>query len=280
VLITGANSGIGRETALELARRGATVVMTARDLRKGNEAREDIVSRSGNSSVELMHLDLASLANVREFAAAFLDTHPELHVLVNNAGLTLSRRSTTVDGYETTFAVNHLGHFLLTELLLDRLIASAPSRIVILASGAHKGARRGLDFDDLQCEQRYRGFPVYCRSKLANLLHMRELAERLDGTGVTVNAVHPGWVRTNFGREGDTGFVMGTLGDFFARFLAIKPVDGARTTIRVASDPELEGVTGQYFYKERPVTPSRAAQDDAAALRLRDVSDRLVGASR
>ena len=194
VLITGGNAGLGLETAVALATMGAAVTITARDAARGDAARQEIIERSGADpqQVEVMALDLASTDSIRRFAEAFLASHPRLDVLVNNAGLILSERTETEDGFETTFGVNHLGHVLLTDLLLDRLKASAPARIVVVASEAHKFAIDGLKFDDLQCEGRFWSYRVYGRSKLANIYFTRALAKRLDGTGVTVNAVHPG----------------------------------------------------------------------------------------
>ena len=277
VLITGGNAGIGKETAVGLASKGAHIVFTSRSMARGNDALVEIKQRSGNDAVELMTLDLASLASVREFAAAFLDRYDRLHVLIDNAGLVLTSRSVTEDGYEMTFQVNHLGHFLLTELLRDRLVASAPSRIVVVASDAHKSARHGLDFEDLQSERKYRSFGVYGKTKLANILFTRELARRLEGTGVTVNSVHPGFVASRFGRDGDTGligkFVMPLMRPF-----ALNAEQGAKTSIYLASDPAVEGITGAYWVKCAPVSPSDAAQDDDAARHLWDVSEQLVSA--
>ena len=196
-------------------------------------------------------------------------------MLIENAGLVLGSRSVTEDGYETTFQVNHLGHFLLTELLRDRLVASAPSRIVVVASDAHKSARHGLDFDDLQSERKYRSFGVYGKTKLANILFTRELARRLDGTGVTANSVHPGFVASRFGRDGDTG-MLGKLFMPLTRPFALNAEQGAKTSIYLASDPAVEGITGAYWVKCAPVSPSDAAQDDDAARKLWDVSEQLV----
>jgi NAD(P)-dependent dehydrogenase (short-subunit alcohol dehydrogenase family) len=273
-LITGGNAGIGKETAVGLARMGAHVVITSRNAERGRDAVVDIRQRSGNEAVDVMALDLARLASVREFAAAFLAQYDRLDVLILNAGLVLGSRRVTEDGYETTFQVNHLGHFLLTELLRDRLIASAPSRVVVVASDAHKSARKGLDFDDLQSTH-YRGFSVYSKSKLANILFARELARRLDGTGVTANVVHPGFVASRFGRDGDFG-VIGRIGMPFARPFALSSEQGAKTSIYVASDPAVEGITGTYWVKCAPVVPSDAALDDDAARRLWEVSEELV----
>jgi NAD(P)-dependent dehydrogenase (short-subunit alcohol dehydrogenase family) len=276
VLITGGNAGIGKETAVELAGAGATVVFTARNAQRGADALAEIRSRSGSDAVDVMALDLASLASVREFARQFADAHDHLDVLINNAGLTLTKRRETEDGYEMTFQVNHLGPFLLTELLRDQLVAGARARVVNVASDAHKSARHGLDFADLQtANRRYRGFSVYGRTKLANILFTRELARRWDDTGVTANAVHPGFVASSFGRDGDTGragnIVMGLL-----KPIALSPAQGARTQVYVASAPELADVTGGYWVKSAPASPSAAAQDDSAAARLWEASEQLV----
>jgi NAD(P)-dependent dehydrogenase (short-subunit alcohol dehydrogenase family) len=277
VLITGGNAGIGKETAVGLASLGARVVITSRDAARGDDAVAEVRRRSGNEDVEVMSLDLASLTSVREFARAFLDRHNRLDVLIDNAGLVLGSRQVTEDGYETTFQVNHLGHFLLTDLLRDRLVASAPSRIVVVTSDAHKNARNGLDFDDLQSERRYSAFSVYGKTKLANILFTRELARRLDGTGVTVNCVHPGFVASRFGRDGDTG-ILGRVAMPLLRPFALNAEQGARTSVYLASDPAVDGVTGAYWVKCAPVAPSAAAQDDDAARRLWDVSEQLVAA--
>jgi NAD(P)-dependent dehydrogenase (short-subunit alcohol dehydrogenase family) len=277
-LITGGNAGIGKETAVGLASLGAHVVITSRDAARGGEAVAEIRRRSGNHEVDVMALDLASLASVREFARAFLERYDRLDVLIDNAGLVLTSRRVTEDGFETTFQVNHLGHFLLTDLLLDRLVTSAPSRVVVVTSDAHKSARDGLDFDDLQSERRYRAFSVYGRTKLANILFTRELARRLEGTGVTVNCVHPGFVASRFGRDGDTG-ALGRVAMPLLRPFALSAEQGARTSVYLASDPAVDGITGAYWVKCAPVAPSSAAQDDDAARRLWDVSARLVAPS-
>lgn len=276
VLITGGNTGIGKATAVALARMGAAVTITSRDPAKGEAAVADIRRDSGSDAVDVMRLDLASLAEVRRFAAEYLAAHPQLHVLINNAGLILSDRSETVDGFETTFGVNHLGHFLLTHLLLDRLKESAPARIVVVSSDAHRGAYGGLEFDDLQSRRKYHSLPVYCRSKLANLLFTLELAERLRGTGVTVNAVHPGVVRSGFALDGDTRGLYRFFYDVAGRFM-LSPEKGARTSIHVASAPELADTSGLYFVRSKPRRPSRAALDRQAAVRLWEVSEQLTG---
>ena len=278
VLITGGNTGIGKATAIALARMGAQVTITSRSPDKGEAALADIRQQAGSDRVACMRLDLASLAGVRRFAEEFLATHPRLDVLINNAGLVLSTRSETEDGFESTLGVNHLGHFLLTNLLLPRLKESAPSRIVVLSSDAHKVALGGLDFDDLHARRSYRGIPVYCRSKLANLLFTVELADRLRGTGVTVNAVHPGVVASEFGGPDDTRGIYRWLVKM-THWALISPEKGARTSVHVASSPELEGVSGKYFVRSKPARSSRAAQDRGAALRLWEVSEQLTGAS-
>jgi NAD(P)-dependent dehydrogenase (short-subunit alcohol dehydrogenase family) len=275
VLITGGNTGLGLETAVALVREGAKVVITSRDAQKGEAARSEIRDRSGGD-VTVMALDLARLTSVREFAARFAGEHERLDVLVNNAGLMLGSRRETVDGYEMTFQVNHLGPFLLTTLLREPLVTGDRARVVTVASAAHSGARKGLDFDDLQSTKRYRSFGVYARSKLANILFTRELARRWDDTGVTANAVHPGFVASRFGRDGDYGRLSDIVFPLLRPF-AHSPEDGARTQVYVASAPELDGITGGYWVKSAPATPSAAAQDDAAAARLWRVSEQLVG---
>src|SRR5581483_7870588 len=197
-IVTGANSGIGRITALELARLGAQVVMVCRDRARGEAALAEIKQATGNNQVELMLCDLSSQADIRRFADEFKATHARLDVLVNNAGVYQRKRATTVDGLEATFAVNHLGYFLLTNLLLDVLKQSAPSRIINVASGAHASGH--INFDDLQGERQYKGVRAYCHSKLANILFTLELARRLAGTGITANSLHPGAVATGIFR--------------------------------------------------------------------------------
>jgi NAD(P)-dependent dehydrogenase (short-subunit alcohol dehydrogenase family) len=278
VVITGGNAGIGLETAVALARQGSRVVFTARDPARGATALDEVRRRSGSDDVELMDLDLASFASIRTFAAELGRREDRIDVLVNNAGGMLRKRTVTQEGFETTFGVNHLGHFLLTELLRDQLVASAPSRIVVVASEAHRLARRGLPFDDLQSERRFSGALAYNRSKLANVLHARELARRLAGTGVTANSLHPGYVDSQFARDGDFGFErVQALG---ARLFAISPEQGAATSVYLASSPDVEGVTGTYFARSKPKREAPKGRDDIAAARLWQVSEELVaGAS-
>jgi NAD(P)-dependent dehydrogenase (short-subunit alcohol dehydrogenase family) len=279
VIVTGGNSGIGKATAVALARAGARTVITARDQARGIQAVADIGQASGSDLVELVVFDLGDLASVRAGAAELLERCPRIDVLINNAGLVLTDRAETVDGYEATFAINHLGPFLLTELLTDRLVASAPSRVVNVASTAHRSARRGLDFEDLQSRQRYKGMQVYGSSKLANILFTTELASRLSGRGVTANSVHPGTVATGYGRDGDTrGFL--AFGLKVIKPFVLTPERGARTSVYLASSEDVAGVTGKYFVKCKARKPSAAAQDETAARRLWAVSEQLVGAAK
>ncbi len=274
VVVTGGNAGIGLETAVGLAQLGSRVVFTARDPARGAAALDDVRRRSGSDAVDVMPLDLASFASIRAFVADFGRNYDRLDVLVNNAGGMLRTRTETVEGFETTFGVNHLGHFLLTELLRDQLTASAPARIVIVASEAHKMTRGGIRFDDLQSTRHYSAFPVYGRSKLANVLHARELGRRLAGTGVTANALHPGYVDSHFARDGDYGFErLQALG---ARLFAITPAQGAATSIFLAAADEVTGATGGYYARCKPRRPSPRGRDDAAAARLWAASDALV----
>jgi NAD(P)-dependent dehydrogenase (short-subunit alcohol dehydrogenase family) len=277
VVVTGGNSGIGVETAEALARMGARVIVTARNADKGRAAVAGIVQRlGGDAQVQLVVFDLADLSSVRRGAEEILEQAPRLDVLVNNAGLVLSERHETVDGFEATFATNHLGPFLLTNLLLDRIKASTPARIVNVASTAHNTARKGMPFDDLQSTKRYRGMRVYGESKLANILFTLELARRLEGSGVTANSLHPGTVRTGYGADGDArGFL--AFGIKIAQPFFLSPAKGARTSIYLASSPEVAGVTGKYFVKCKERRPRRWAEDPEAAQRLWQVSAELVG---
>ncbi|TLZ83787.1 MAG: SDR family oxidoreductase [Methanobacteriota archaeon] len=267
-LVTGANSGIGKATALGLARLGGTVVMACRSATRGEAARQDVVRDSGNSSVYLEIVDLASEESTRSFAEEFQRKYPRLDVLINNAGVYTAHREVTPDGLERTFEVNYLSGFLLTHLLLDLLKKSAPSRIVNVSSSAHSGGT--IHFDDLQGEQRYGGFGAYGQSKLAQVLFTRELARRLEGTRVTVNACHPGVIRTNLGMGGTSAVVR------FVRLFFKGPEKGAQTPIYLAVSPEVERVTGQYFANKHVREPSRAAQDPDVARRLFDVSAELA----
>ena len=280
VVVTGGNSGIGFETATALAGMGARVVVTARNADKGRAAVAAVAQRlGGEAQVQLVVFDLADLSSVRRGAAEILEQAPRLDVLVNNAGLVLSERTETVDGFEATFATNHLGPFLLTNLLLDRIRASSPARIVNVASTAHSAARKGIPFDDLQSEKKYATMRVYGQSKLANILFTQELARRLEGTGVTANSLHPGTVRTGYGADGDARGLL-AFGIKISSPFFLSPAKGARTSVYLASDPAVAGVSGEYFVKCKARQPKPWARDPEAARRLWQVSEELVGLGR
>ncbi len=271
ILVTGATSGIGLEASVALARAGAQVTMVGRDAQRTAAALADVRQRSASGAVESMLCDFSSQASIRTLAADWLARHEKLDVLVNNAGTVSEKRTLTADGIETTFAVNHLGYFLLTNLLLDRIVASAPARIVIVASTGH--FRGTVDFDDLGYARGYRIMKAYARSKLANVLMTRELARRLQGKGVTVNALHPGGVATNIWSVAPR-WAQPVLA--LAKLFMLSPAEGAQTIVYLAASPEVEGKTGLYFEKNWPKAPSRLAQDDALAERLWTESARLV----
>lgn len=268
-LVTGANTGLGKVTSLELARQGATVVMLCRNADKGRAAVEEVKAASNNPNVELLVGDVSSQSSIRAAVKQFTAKHPALHVLVNNAGVNLGTRQLTPDGYEATFATNHLGPFLLTNLLLDALKAGAPSRVITVASGAHKMGK--LNFDDLQFEKKYRGMGAYAQSKLSNVLFGYELARRLKGTGVTSNLADPGVAATSLGSD-----------QWIFRLIVKLPIvpkaeDGAATSVYLATAKEVEGITGQYFIKKKPAKSSPLSQDEGLARQLWDVSAKLTG---
>jgi NAD(P)-dependent dehydrogenase (short-subunit alcohol dehydrogenase family) len=276
VVITGGNSGIGKATAKALARLGARVVITSRDTARGEQAVNDIKRASDNDAVDCIPLNLASLGSVRTCAKALLDHLEEIHVLDLNAGGVLSRRVVTEDGFEMQFQANHLGHFLLSSLLLDRLRHSAPARVVVLSSWGHTQARGGLDFDDLQWAARpYRGSSVYSATKLMNLYFTFELARRTADLGVTVNALHPGFVASGFAMSGDTNWLR--LGITISRPFARSPEKGARTAVWLAASPDVTNITGRYFVDCRTKEPAKAALDKEAAGQLWEVSEELTG---
>lgn len=273
-LITGATSGIGHSCALGLAAQGARLFLLCRNPERAERTRAEIAERTGNREVEILLADLASLAEIRRAAAQFLATGSPLHVLLNNAGVVQLERGLTGDGIETTFAVNHLAPFLLTNLLLERMVASAPARIVNVSSDAHKfgGA---LDFDDLGAAKRYSGMGVYGRSKLANLYFTFELARRLEGRGVTANAAHPGAVRTELGMNNDAP-ILKLAARLVQPFLR-SAERGAETSIFLCGAPEVAGVTGRYFVDCKQRKPHPRALDAGAAERLWAESAKLVG---
>lgn len=272
VIVTGANAGIGKVTASQLAAMGAKVVMVCRDRGRGEAALQEVRAKSGGD-VELMLCDLGSLASIRAFAGELEARHGRLDVLVNNAGAIIGERKTTADGFEMTFGVNHLGYFVLTHHLLDLLKKSAPARVVNVASAVHTQGR--LDWDDLQYERRpYAQFQAYADSKLCNVLFTVELARRLEGTGVTVNCLHPGVVATSFGSTGSR--LLQVLVKLAAPLLT-SPEKGARTSVYLASSPEVDGVTGKYFSRSREARPHADAMDPAITRRLWEVSAKLTG---
>ncbi len=272
VMVTGATGGIGKETAKALHKMGAHVVIVGRNPQKIAAVVEELKGQHpSGAEVDGMLADLSSLAEIRKLAEEFKQKYNQLDVLVNNAGAYFTRRTESVDGFEMTFALNHLGYFYLTDLLLDLLKASAPARIVNVSSGAH--AMGKVNFDNLNSKGFFMGWSAYGNSKLMNILFTRELSRRLEGTRVTANALHPGFVATNFGHSGNG---LWTLFTKLSQKGAIPPEQGAQTSIYLASSPEVAGVSGAYFYKSKNVQPSQAAQDDEVAGKLWEVSKKLV----
>ena len=271
VLVTGGTNGIGLVTARELARMGAQVTIISRNAEKCAAVAEAIKVETGNP-IEFIAADLSTLAGIMQVAAAFKQRHTRLQVLVNNAGAMFFKRQVTADGYEMTFALNHLNYFLLTNLLLDVLKAGAPARIVNVSSHAHESAT--IEFDNLQSEKHFTAMQAYGQSKLANVLFTYELARRLEGTGITVNAVHPGFIFTGFARNNGFLFDIGMrLVGLFIR----KPDQGAQTSIFLASSPEVEGLSGKYFVDCKAVDSSPVSHDQAVAEKLWQVSMELTG---
>lgn len=270
-VVTGANSGVGYETALGLARLGDHVVMVCRDPARGAAARDRIAAQT-DADVDLLVADLAEMASVRALAEEIRTRYSRLDVLINNAGLIRSKREVTGEGLERTFATNHLAPFLLTGLLRDLLVSSSPARVITVSSDVHRSGR--LDLSDLQSQRRYSAFRVYSTTKLHNVLFTRELARRLEGTGVTANACHPGFVASNFA-HGNRG-VLGIVFPLLQRAAAISPQQGAVTSLHLAVSDEVDGETGGYWVKCRRVEPSAAARDADAARRLWEASERLV----
>ncbi len=271
-VVTGATSGIGLVTAQALARDGATVIVVARNPERGAATIRRLQQETGNSAVELLIADLSVQAQVRQLANEVQRRFAHLDVLINNAGALFGQRQMTAEGIEMTFALNHLAYFLLTNLLLDRLKASASARIVNVSSEAHRGAR--LDFADVQGQHRYRGWRAYAQSKLANILFTYELARRLEGMSIVTNALHPGFVATNFGRNNRS--ITAALWRIL-QLAAISPEQGAETIIYLASSAEVKDSTGKYFVKNKAVRSSEASYDRAAAERLWQMSAELTG---
>ena len=280
-MVTGATAGLGLATAMALAECGAAVVLVGRDAQKASAAAQSIRNHTGNPLIEFVLADLSSQREVRRLVTEFTAQHSRLHVLVNNAGGSYSRRRESEDGIEMTFALNHLGYFLLTNLLLDTLkaiafgetIASAPARIVNVSSEVHRQVT--LDFGDLNAKRSWNGYRTYMRSKLCNLFFTYELARRLEGTGVTVNAAAPGLVKTGLGLQdgGMDAFMKRTMNVL----MGVTPEVGARTIIHLATSPDVEGVSGKYFAKGKEVRSSKASLDRAAAERLWQISVQMTG---
>ncbi len=271
ILVTGATSGIGLVTARELARLGAQTVVVSRNPQKCATVVEQIKAETGNPLVEYIAADLSTRDGVSQVAFEFKKRHTRLDVLVNNAGMLFMSRQLSADGLEMTFALNHLSYFHLTNLLLDLLKASGAARIVNVSSRAHRGEK--IDFDDLQCEKNYRGMTAYGRSKLANILFTYALARKLEGTAVTANALHPGFVATGFAKNNGLLFRlgMGLIGPFIRQ-----KDEGAATSIYLASSPEVEGVTGKYFSDSKAIDSDPASYDQEVAERLWQVSWELI----
>jgi len=268
-IITGANSGIGKATAIDLAKMNATIVMMCRSKERGEEAQKEIIELTGNKKVDLFLCDLSSQESIRKFVSEFKSKYQKLHILINNAGVMLSKRGVSVDGFEMNFAVNHLAPFLLTNLLLDALKNSAPSRIINVSSAAHRMAK--MDFDDLQSEKmKYRLMKIYGASKLALMLFSYELSRRLEGTSVTVNTLHPGLVNTNLGQD-QSSFSQG-----FGKLFFKKPEKGAETSIYLASSQEVEGITGKYFAKKQQKQSSEESYNEDYAKRLWKLSAEMT----
>ncbi len=272
-MVTGANSGIGKATALGLTQMGANVVMVVRDRTRGEAAQNEVKAKSGNNSVDLLVADLSSQQSIRQLVENFKQHYKQLHVLINNAGVFMLTRRETVDGLEMTFAVNYLAPFLLTNLLLDVLKASAPARIVNVSSEAHENGY--IKMDDLQAEKLYRPMRAYGQSKLALVMFTYKLARRLQGTGVTANCLHPGFVATNIGQSG-VGPVARPVAKFILSFLGISPEEGAKTSMYLATSPDVEDLTGKYFVKSIPRRSAPISYNESLQQELWEESAKLV----
>ena len=272
VVITGGTSGIGEVTAIALAGMGARIILVGRNKRRGEATLARLEQERPGLRHQIHYADLARLAEMKRVAAVIAAAEPRVDILINNAGAMFANREVTKDGFEKTFATDHLSYFVLTAGLRERLLAAAPSRIINTASHAHKTAQ--FDIGDLQTTKNYTSFQAYGRAKLANILFTRELARRTAGTGVTANCLHPGFVATRFGDEagGLIGHVIG-----LAKVLAISPEEGAKTLIYLATSPDVAAKSGEYFYKSRRTAPARAGRDDAVARALWEKSVALTG---
>ncbi len=275
VLVTGATAGIGLETARGIAKTGATTVIVGRDKGKCEKVVGELRASARSEKIEYLVADLFSLAAIRRLAADFQSKYSRLDVLVNNAGAVFDKRETTVDGFEKTFALNHLSYFLLTNLLLDLIKQSSPARIVSVSSAAHSYTR-SIDFDDLQFERkRFSAMGVYAQSKLLNILFTNELARRLEGSNVTSNCLHPGVVASNF--ADNTGGILKAAAWLFKNTFAITPVKGAETSVYLATSPEVENVTGKYFDNKREIPSSKISYDVEMQKHLWEASEQAVG---
>lgn len=275
VIVTGANSGIGKETAIGLAKRGGKVYIACRDVTKGEDALKEIKKQSGSDKVFFLQLDLASMASVREFSKKFHELEPQLHILVNNAGVMACPKAQTTDGFEMQIGTNHFGHFLLTNLMLDVLKSASPSRVVVVGALAHKWGT--INKEDLMSETSYCRFKAYCQSKLANNLFTHELSKKLEGTGVTVNCLHPGIVVTELIRHfTEQGMVRSVLDPILRQFLN-SPEEGAQTSICLSVDPELEKISGKYFSDSKQTQPSADSTNDELSVWLWKKSEELLG---
>jgi len=268
VLITGATSGIGKVTAQELARLGATVVFTTRDTKKGEQTKQELIQTTKNKNIDMLYCDLASFVSIRTCCAKFLEKYDALHVLVNNAGVWDYHRRESKDGIENIFAINYLAPFLMTNLLLSVLKKSVPSRIINVSSGLHSGT---IHFDDLESKKSFSGMKVYAHSKLVLILFTRLLAKKLEGTGVTVNCVNPGMTKTELGR--DAGF----FSRMFFKVFGKNVEKGAETSLYLASSPDVETISGEYFEKKAVKQTNEETYDMDAAEKLWDISKKYVG---
>jgi len=267
-LITGSTNGIGKVTAMDLAKMGCTVVLVARDKDKAKATKNEIITKTKNESVEVLMADLSSLKEIRKLAQDFEKKHERLHILINNAATVPKKRKVSVDGYEMQFATNHLSYFLLTLLLLDVIKTSSPARIINTSSGLH--VRGKIDFNDLQSEKGYKGFSVYPNTKLANILFTYELARRLKGTGVTVNTWTPSMTRTGLGRD------FGAFSRFMLKLMGKSAEHGARTMTYLASSTEVEGITGKYFKDLEEKRSSKSSYDKKLQAHLWEMSEELT----
>ena len=267
-MITGANSGIGKATAMGLAKMDATLIMVGRDKKSCDEVRKQIIEKTGNKNIDILICDLSSQKQIHHLVDNYNQKYQNLHILINNAGIVLRKRTLNDEGIEMNFAVNYLAPFLLTNLLLDVLKKSTPSRIINISSGVHK--RASIDFDDLQSEKKYSSFGTYGKSKLALLLFTYELSRKLKNSGVTVNALHPGVVKTNLGRD-QPAFSRWFQNTFFK-----SPERGAETSIYLVSSPEVDGMTGKYFINKKPAKSSEESYNEENAKKLWNISIKLT----